>query len=212
MADLAHALEDRRSIQDARRRHRIVQAASQCFAEKGFKAATLDEIAWAADVSKPYIYKHFEGKEALAGAVLSEVMEAWIDGSRHAAAVDATAGERIARSLRASLEFARTHPILATFFRQDRRALVAGHRDTLAQANARSRERMAEILREGVAAGELRPGLDLVGTAEAIELLHVSMVETALGVRVRGDLPPQVVDAALALLLHGIERPGEPHE
>ena len=207
MVEVTPIPEDRRSVQDARRRSRILVAASQCFAERGFKATTLDEIAWAADVSKPHIYKHFDGKEALVGAVLSNVMESWIEGSRQAAAVDAPAGERIARSLRASLEFARAHPILATFFRQDRQALVAGHRDTLARAGAESRQRVAEILRAGIADGQLRADLDLEASAEAIELLHVSMVETALGVRVRGGLPPNVVDAALGLLLHGIAKP-----
>jgi AcrR family transcriptional regulator len=48
----------------------IVEAALSVFAEKGFAAARLDDIAHQAGVSKGALYLYFETKEALFGAVV----------------------------------------------------------------------------------------------------------------------------------------------
>jgi len=47
------------------RRGEILDAATKVFSQKGFHAATLDEIAAEADVSKGSLYIHFESKEAM---------------------------------------------------------------------------------------------------------------------------------------------------
>src|SRR5690606_9441893 len=53
----------------------IVRAASKVFLSRGFAAATVDEIAACAGVSKRTIYKHFEGKEALFGLIIVQTSE-----------------------------------------------------------------------------------------------------------------------------------------
>ncbi|MDI1364335.1 MAG: helix-turn-helix domain containing protein, partial [bacterium] len=52
----------------------IVQAALEVFAEKGFAAARLDDIARQAGVSKGALYLYFETKEDLFRAVVREAM------------------------------------------------------------------------------------------------------------------------------------------
>lgn len=47
------------------RREQIVKAAEKIFAEKGFHAATISEIAGAAGVSEPTIYEYFSSKEQI---------------------------------------------------------------------------------------------------------------------------------------------------
>jgi AcrR family transcriptional regulator len=47
----------------------LLDAAEEVFAEKGFTAATLDDIAYAAGYTKGAIYKHFSAKEDLFLAV-----------------------------------------------------------------------------------------------------------------------------------------------
>ena len=49
----------------AERRQQLVEVGRRIFAEYGYDAATVEEIASAAGVSKPVIYKHFGGKEGL---------------------------------------------------------------------------------------------------------------------------------------------------
>ncbi len=52
---------------------KILAAAENEFAEKGFAAAKIDEIALKADVNKRMVYAHFESKEGLYKRVLDTV-------------------------------------------------------------------------------------------------------------------------------------------
>jgi AcrR family transcriptional regulator len=52
------------------RRELIEGAAARLFAERGYGGTTLDEIASAAHVTKPMVYRHFESKKALYLALL----------------------------------------------------------------------------------------------------------------------------------------------
>ena len=54
---------------------KILDAAGQVFAEVGFGAARVDEIAKRANVNKATIYYHIGGKETLYGKVLQHVFE-----------------------------------------------------------------------------------------------------------------------------------------
>jgi len=56
-------------------RARILEAASERFAEKGFNGATVDEIAGLAGVNKQRLYAYFGSKNGLFEAVLCEVFE-----------------------------------------------------------------------------------------------------------------------------------------
>jgi AcrR family transcriptional regulator len=52
------------------RRELIETAAARLFAERGYAGTTLDEVASAAHVTKPMVYRHFESKKALYLALL----------------------------------------------------------------------------------------------------------------------------------------------
>src|SRR5208283_210235 len=54
----------RRLTADARRRQ-LFDVALSLFAEHGYAATTMDDIAEAAGVTKPLVYQHFDSKRAL---------------------------------------------------------------------------------------------------------------------------------------------------
>lgn len=58
---------------------RILDAAQRVFLARGYQSATLDEIAETAPASKPTIYAHFPGKEALFEAVVARVIDGLTD-------------------------------------------------------------------------------------------------------------------------------------
>ena len=60
----------RRRLPAAERRTVIREAAGRLFGERGYDGATLDEIAAAAGVTKPILYRHFADKQALYLALL----------------------------------------------------------------------------------------------------------------------------------------------
>jgi len=55
------------------RRKEIMNAAVQFFAQKGFSATTLDEIALASEFGKGTLYNYFSGKEEIYSAIVEEV-------------------------------------------------------------------------------------------------------------------------------------------
>src|SRR6201981_2006968 len=58
---------------------RILDAAQRVFLKRGYQSASVDEIAEVAPASKPTIYAHFEGKQALFEAVVARVLDGLTD-------------------------------------------------------------------------------------------------------------------------------------
>ena len=59
-----------REEKKAQTRERLIEAAAKVFAEKGFAATSLDEVADAAGLTKGAVYSNFDNKEDLVRAVL----------------------------------------------------------------------------------------------------------------------------------------------
>lgn len=58
----------------AQRRQQLIDVARSVFAERGFDATSVEEIAARAKVSKPVVYEHFGGKEGLYAVVVDREM------------------------------------------------------------------------------------------------------------------------------------------
>ncbi len=65
-----------------RNRRRILDAALDVFSAHGFRGATLDQIAAAAGLSKPNLLYYFDGKEAIHRALLTDLLDTWLDPLR----------------------------------------------------------------------------------------------------------------------------------
>jgi AcrR family transcriptional regulator len=57
--------QTRRDRERAQRASEILAAARQVFVERGYARATMDDVARAAEFSKPTLYQYFENKDAL---------------------------------------------------------------------------------------------------------------------------------------------------
>jgi AcrR family transcriptional regulator len=62
----------RKRLPPDERRALIEDAAARLFAERGYSATRLDEIAAAAHVTKPVLYRHYDSKKALYLALLAK--------------------------------------------------------------------------------------------------------------------------------------------
>ncbi|MGB0533117.1 MAG: TetR family transcriptional regulator, partial [Paracoccaceae bacterium] len=60
----------------------ILDAALEVFSTYGFRGTTLDQIARQAGLSKPNVLYYFDGKEAIHLALLSQLLETWLDPLR----------------------------------------------------------------------------------------------------------------------------------
>jgi len=63
----------------ALRREQLIVVGRQLFAERGFDATSIEEIAARAKVSKPVVYEHFGGKEGLYAVVVDREVRALLD-------------------------------------------------------------------------------------------------------------------------------------
>jgi AcrR family transcriptional regulator len=61
------------------RREQLIGVGRSLFAEKGFEATSIEEIAQRAGVSKPVVYEHFGGKEGLYAVVVDREMQSLLN-------------------------------------------------------------------------------------------------------------------------------------
>jgi AcrR family transcriptional regulator len=63
----------------AQRRQQLLDVGRALFADKGFEATSVEEIAVRAQVSKPVVYEHFGGKEGLYAVIVDREVSALLD-------------------------------------------------------------------------------------------------------------------------------------
>ena len=87
----------------------ILEAALNVFSTHGFRGATLDQIAQDAGLSKPNILYYFDGKEAIHIALLSQLLDEWLDPLRRLNA-EGEPREELMRYIRRKLQMSREFP------------------------------------------------------------------------------------------------------
>jgi AcrR family transcriptional regulator len=70
------------------RREQLLDVGRTLFAQKGFEATSIEEIAARAGVSKPVVYEHFGGKEGLYAVVVDREMSDLLDRLTRALSAD----------------------------------------------------------------------------------------------------------------------------
>ncbi|MCG6883259.1 MAG: TetR family transcriptional regulator C-terminal domain-containing protein [Silicimonas sp.] len=87
----------------------ILDAALDVFSDNGFRGATLDQIAASAGLSKPNVLYYFSSKEAIYTALLSGLLETWLDPLR-AIDPEGDAVDEILAYVRRKLDMSREFP------------------------------------------------------------------------------------------------------
>ncbi len=80
------------------------------FADRGFEAATLEEIAERAGVSRPIVYEHFGDKQHLFEAVVNDEIARVADAVGGALLAPGAPRDLLERGLRAFFAYVREHP------------------------------------------------------------------------------------------------------
>lgn len=66
-------------MSSTQRREQLITVARGAFAERGFEATSVEDIAARAKVSKPVVYEHFGGKEGVYAVVVDREVRALLD-------------------------------------------------------------------------------------------------------------------------------------
>jgi TetR/AcrR family transcriptional regulator, transcriptional repressor for nem operon len=146
---------------------RLIETTRELLWERGYVGTSPKAIQQRAGVGQGSMYHHFEGKAALASAAIERTAGELTGSAESFLAGPGTAVQRVAAYLRRERDVLKGCPIGR--LTQDPEimadpALSRPVRETLAWL----RERLAEVLAEGVRRGELARGLHVSATAATI--------------------------------------------
>jgi AcrR family transcriptional regulator len=174
---------------------RLLEAAAEAFADKGFHGTTTRDIAARMGLSPAAVYVHFASKEDL-------LHELSVLGHRAAlqvviVAADRTPGDPAAQLQAVVGEFAAWHARhrrTARVVQYEQAALTPGHREEVAALRREIQARVRRILEDGVRSGAfVLP--DVGGTALALLSLAV---DVARWYRPEGPRSPEDIGALYA--------------
>lgn len=166
-------------------RQAVLDAALIVFSEKGYAATNLDDIAVQAGLTRGAIYWHFKGgKVELYTTLVSEVSSRVVDVIEDAMAEGGSTGDMLRRMLVNTLIFLEEDEQYRqvtelTMFKSAHPELEAGLK--LKSAGMRTTiSEIADLIRAGVDAGELRADLDTASIGAAFVSLENGLAMTWL--------------------------------
>ena len=96
-------------LKAAARRDQLVEVGRTVFAQRGFEAASVEEIAERAGITKPIVYEHFGGKEGLYAVVVDREIDHIVKSIVDAIS-SGTPRERLERAALAFLTYVEDRP------------------------------------------------------------------------------------------------------
>ena len=189
----------------------IISAALEVFADSGFAATKLEDVARRAGVTKGTIYLYFENKEALFKALIRQtIVPVLAQGEELAKSFTGSARELFERLVREywrlvgetslvgipklMMAEANNFPELARFYYEE--VVTRGHR------------LMASVIERGIKAGEFRPVNVMVAAKLAMSpLMHAVIARKAFSACMpEGFNVVKYLDTHIDLYLHGISK------
>ncbi len=189
-------------------REGILDAAESIFGERGFKKTTLEDVAVAARVSRPLVYRYFGDKQTLFAHVLERVLREWNEVLVAEAARETTGtAETLRLVLAACLDFARSRTVLRGLLVRDARLVRAAAGSVLDEGRSLLPALVRQILARGVERGHVRADLALDDMVHVVSEVFVSYALLALA----GEserVGRRRAEAVIETLLHGVIAPG----
>jgi len=157
---LALSGKTRRDVLTEFRHAEILTAARKVFAQHGFTASTLDQIAAEAGIAKGTIYLYFSSKDEILWAAIRSRMNALIEQATAEMQKVSTVKEKIRAWLRVRFAVLREdEDFLRVYYAEFGQMcrLKGMYRDEFREMYRRGASVLTEALEEGIRNGELRP-------------------------------------------------------
>jgi AcrR family transcriptional regulator len=167
------AVEQRKRMPGLERRALIVESAGRLFGRRGYDGTRLDDVAAAAGVTKPILYRHFDSKKALYLALLERHRD---DLSRFAEIIPAEGPleERVRAVLTVWVAYVETHAYAWRMLFRDSGGGADVHAFRL-EVHARARAVLVGVIRslseEPIPRRELEPLAEMMSMGMAAVVL-----------------------------------------
>jgi AcrR family transcriptional regulator len=138
------------------RRDAVLELAAELFAEKGFRATTVRDIADAAGVLSGSLYHHFDSKESMVDELLSEFLDDLVARYQEVVAAGLSPRATLERFIQVAFDALPRHRAAIVVFQQDGDYLAEFDRFGYIPATAAQIEQMwVTVIERGRADGEL---------------------------------------------------------
>jgi TetR/AcrR family transcriptional regulator, cholesterol catabolism regulator len=184
-------------------RARILTEAARLFAERGFAATSVREIALAAGCTKPALYYHFGGKEQLfVRAIRHETEEITRLVADVTGADDRPVRELMKSGMETFIEHVRLHPMgMRLLMRAELWPDEGQPRYDFESLRATHLELIKGLLARGVDEGSVRRDVDLEDAAYAL----AGIFDQRLQLWLRGEpIPKHFPERAVAIFFDGV--------
>jgi len=133
---------------------RVVAAAVELFYTQGYSRTTLEQVADALNVTKPFIYSHFNSKNDLLAEICSRAIRVSHEALDKVMAMQGTSAEKLESMAREFMFTVLTHQAHAVIYYREEKELTAEGREEINKLRRTFDQRLVTLLEEGVASGE----------------------------------------------------------
>jgi AcrR family transcriptional regulator len=149
-----------RTSKKANRQAEVTQAAVEIFWQKGYRAASIQDVAEKVGVLKGSLYYYIQSKEDLLWRVIEDVHEEWSEILKKAGEIDADPIERIHAFIKLHIEWYLTNVTEVSVFFREWHHLSGDRLKTVRARRRRYEQVIRDLITEGQASGDFSPALD----------------------------------------------------
>jgi TetR/AcrR family transcriptional regulator, cholesterol catabolism regulator len=145
----------------SQRRQELLELSARLFAERGYGATTVRDIADEAGILSGSLYHHFPSKEAIVDEILSTFLDELFGEYRRIMAQDMGARQKLEAVVVESFQCIDKHHAAVAIFQNEAKHLAQSQRFSyLNDRNREFRRLWMQILQDGVRTGAFRATLD----------------------------------------------------
>ncbi|MGY5128672.1 TetR/AcrR family transcriptional regulator [Streptomyces nigrescens] len=180
---------------------RLVSAAVEAFAERGYHATTTRDIAGRAGMSPAALYIHYKTKEELLYRISGIGHEKALRIMGAAAEAEGSATDRLRDAVRTFARWHAEHHTTARVIQYELQALSPEHYTEITGLRRRTDRLLRQIIQDGADSGEFRAD-DVPGTTLAVLSLCVDVARwfTSDGPRTPGEVGTLYADLVLRMV------------
>lgn len=179
----------RKRMPKAQRKAQMLDIAEQVFAERGYLAASMDEIAERVGVSKPMLYEYFGSKEGLLIGCIHRARTELLDRTQQAIAGASSPEDILRLGLLAFFEFIGEHKQAWALLRQEAAVTVPSAVEEIEGIRRQQTDLIAAVI------GSFDTDIDVVEAEAFAEIVVGSAERLALWCERRPEVGPALATA-----------------
>ncbi|MHB8763380.1 MAG: TetR/AcrR family transcriptional regulator [Deferrisomatales bacterium] len=164
---------DFKALDRSDRKQRIVDTAARVFQQKGYRAATLDDVACELGLTKAALYHYVASKDELLSIIYLQALASFFAEAYEIRGLDLPPPEKLRRLVHRHIQHVilENLPMFSVFF-SDHSQLPEKEFQEIRAEKVRYTRVVADLLQEGMAQGHFRPGDPWLGACALLGMCN----------------------------------------